>query len=95
MTMFMLQSELGRPLRRCFTLPNETFVYGRPNLTLDGGAAEAMTTKEPIPIYKRKEKALQRDFIALNRGAVTSGLVTAKVTVFVLLLPNCDGGNDS
>ena len=54
-------------------------MYGRPNLTKDGGAAEAMTTKEPIPIYRRKEKPLQRDFIALNRGAVTSGLVTAKV----------------
>ena len=39
-----------------------------------------MRTKEPIPIHRRKAKAsLQRDFIALNRGAVTSGLVTAKV----------------
>ena len=78
----LFQSELGRPLRRCFTLPNDTFVYGRPNLTKDGGVAETMTTREPIPIYRRKEKVPQRDFVALNRGAVTSGLVTAKVSYF-------------
>jgi len=60
-------------------LPNDGFIYGRPNLPLDGGAAEAMITREPIPIRRRKEKPLQRDFIALNRGAVGSGLVSAKV----------------
>ena len=76
-----MQSELGRPLKRCFTLPNDTFVYGRPNLNVGGGAAEALTTKEPVTIYRKQEKAVERDFISLNRGAVSSGLVTAKVNL--------------
>uniref|UniRef100_H2Z9B1 Cilia- and flagella-associated protein 77 n=1 Tax=Ciona savignyi TaxID=51511 RepID=H2Z9B1_CIOSA len=74
----LMKSELGRPLKRCFSLPSDKFIYGRPNLTLDGGAAEAMITREPIPIHRRKEKPLQRDFIALNKGAISSGLVSAK-----------------
>nr|CAB3230275.1 cilia- and flagella-associated protein 77-like [Phallusia mammillata] len=74
----LMKSELGMPLKRCFTLPNEGFIYGRPNVTLDGGAAEAMITREPIPIHRRREKPLQRDFVALNKGAVSSGLVSAK-----------------
>ena len=45
-----------------------------------------MTTKEAIPIYKKQEKALQRDFVALNRKAVASGLVTAKVGLMIILL---------
>lgn len=74
----LMKSELGRPLKRCFSLPQTDFIYGRPNLTLDGGAAEAMTTREPIPIHRRLEKPLARDFIALNKGAVSYGLVSAK-----------------
>ena len=66
-------------MKRCFSLPQNDFIYGRPNLTLDGGAAEAMTTREPIPIHRRLEKPLARDFIALNKGAVNYGLVSAKV----------------
>lgn len=74
----LMKSQLGKPLKRCFSLPNDQFVYGRPNLPLDGGAAEAMTTREPIPMHRRKEKTRERDFIALNKGAVATGLVTAK-----------------
>lgn len=75
------QPELGKPLKRCFALPNDEFTYGRPNLPLDGGAAEAMTIREPIRQIRKKEKAKERDFIALNKGAVATGLVTAKVNI--------------
>lgn len=66
-------------MKRCFALPNDEFTYGRPNVPLDGGAAEAMTIREPIRHIRKKEKARERDFIALNKGAVATGLVTAKV----------------
>ena len=78
--LFQYQTELGRPAKRGFTLPDYDFTYGRPNLAKDGGAAEAMTGWSPtaaLPIF-RKEKKPDRDFVALNKACVGSGLVTAK-----------------
>ena len=36
----VFQSELGRPLRRCTTLPPDGFTYGKANEGKDSGAAD-------------------------------------------------------
>ncbi|XP_033096003.1 cilia- and flagella-associated protein 77-like [Anneissia japonica] len=76
------KSQLGKPLKRGFTLPSEDFTFGRPNQTKDGGASEAITgwTKlAAIPLGKgRNEKKQERDFVALNKACVSAGLITAQ-----------------
>lgn len=37
------KSELGKPRRRCFTLPAADFTYGMKSICLDGGASEGNT----------------------------------------------------
>ena len=57
--LFQYQTELGRPAKRGFTLPDYDFTYGRPNLAKDGGAAEAMTGWSPtaaLPIFRKEKK---------------------------------------
>ena len=44
---FCNQSELGRPLRRCFTLPPEDFVYGKRSFGNETGAADGMNDFSP------------------------------------------------
>ncbi|XP_038046257.1 cilia- and flagella-associated protein 77-like [Patiria miniata] len=76
----LMKTELGKPAKRGFTLPDYNFTYGRPNLAKDGGAAEAMSGWSPtasLPTL-RKEKRPDRDFVALNKACIGSGLVTAK-----------------
>lgn len=74
------KSPLGRPLKRCFILPPEDFVYGRANEGVEHGAGEALSgwyaLNKPQPL-SQKEKQPPRDFIRLNRQAVRVGLVTA------------------
>ncbi|XP_071947406.1 cilia- and flagella-associated protein 77-like isoform X2 [Antedon mediterranea] len=75
-------SELGKSLKRGFTLPSEEFTFGRANQSKDGGAAEAITGWTPLasipPGKGRKEKKQERDFIALNKACVGVGLITAQ-----------------
>lgn len=72
------KSELGRPLRRCFTLPPDGFTYGKPNEGKDSGAADALVWRSaPLAPLYLKEKKAPRDFIGLNKGAVQAGLTTA------------------
>ena len=40
-----VQSELGKPRRRCFTLPPTDFTYGMRSVCLDGGAEEGRQGK--------------------------------------------------
>ncbi|CAG2257378.1 unnamed protein product [Mytilus edulis] len=80
----LLRNELGRPKNRAYTqVPKDgSFVYGRPNEERFGGADDALhgwprnlsTTTLP---FKSKVKNSERDFMALNRAAVQTGLVTA------------------
>lgn len=76
----LLRTELGRPKRRGIILPAGT-TYGRPNGMRDGGSSEALhgwpTLSSTNLPFKRKDKNAQRDFMALNRAAVSAGLVTA------------------
>lgn len=76
----LLRTELGRPKRRGVLFP-AGLTYGRPNQIRDGGSSEALhgwpsLSNTNLP-FKRKEKGSQRDFMALNRAAVSAGLVTA------------------
>ncbi|XP_063423666.1 cilia- and flagella-associated protein 77-like isoform X2 [Mytilus trossulus] len=80
----LLRNELGRPKNRAYTqVPKDgSFVFGRPNEERFGGADDALhgwprnlsTTTLP---FKSKDKKSERDFMALNRAAVQTGLVTA------------------
>ncbi|KAL4218770.1 hypothetical protein ACF0H5_021357 [Mactra antiquata] len=76
----LLRTELGKPKRRGVILP-AGITYGRPNGMRDGGSSEALhgwpTLSSTNLPFKRKEKTAQRDFMALNRAAVSAGLVTA------------------
>lgn len=82
-----VESELGRSLRRGYTLPSESFRYGRPNAQRFGGTAEAMTgwnqssngfdSGKQLPFHRKEAEATERDFMALNRAAVNAGLVSA------------------
>ena len=73
-------------MQRGFTLPSPDFAYGRPNVAKDGGAIEAMTGWTPTATLPaagpggsaKGEKRPERDFIALNKACIGSGLVTAK-----------------
>ncbi|CAB4021232.1 Hypothetical predicted protein [Paramuricea clavata] len=70
------KSELGRPLKRCFTLPPDGFTYGRPNLYTGNGAAGALCSWNVV----RPSAATQpqeRDFVKLNKMAVQAGLTSA------------------
>eukprot|EP00794_Sanderia_malayensis_P016018 gene16018-17635_t len=76
----LMKSELGRPLRRCFTLPPDGFIYGQRTFGKNSGAADAMSSwkpKESAPKFEQEKKA-PRDFISLNKAATQSGLVTAQ-----------------
>ena len=42
---YCTQSELGKPRRRCFTLPPSDFTYGMRSICLDGGASEGIKRK--------------------------------------------------
>ncbi|EDO43313.1 predicted protein [Nematostella vectensis] len=73
------KTELGRPLRRCFTLPPDGFTYGKPNGNKDSGAADALVWRSAPPQqFSHKEKKKPRDFQSLNKSAVQVGLTTAQ-----------------
>ncbi|XP_071477517.1 cilia- and flagella-associated protein 77-like [Diadema antillarum] len=75
------KSQLGKSLERGYNLPPADFMYGRPNITKDGGASDALSgwsPKTPLgPIGHSERKPTERDFIALNKACVGAGLVRA------------------
>ncbi|XP_064396134.1 cilia- and flagella-associated protein 77-like [Halichondria panicea] len=74
----LMASEVGKPRRRGFTLPNATFTYGIRTENKDGGASEAMSNWHAHRPSAGIKKIPQRDFIALNKRAICSGLTTAQ-----------------
>ncbi|KAK1155508.1 cilia- and flagella-associated protein 77-like [Acipenser oxyrinchus oxyrinchus] len=76
----LIRADLGRSRSRAFTLPGKEFVFGKPNVTMDGGVPEVMnhwSTLVPVTHSDSKPRKAGQDFMALNREAVKSGLVTA------------------
>lgn len=76
----LVKAEVGKPRRRCFTLPASSFTYGMPSVCLDGGASEALSSWNTYQNASASapKKLAERDFIALNKAAVQSGLTTAQ-----------------
>ncbi|XP_075784088.1 cilia- and flagella-associated protein 77-like [Pelodiscus sinensis] len=74
----ILKAELGKIRPRCTQLPGSDFVYGLTYRRADGGVPEAIGHWNTIKRIIKAPKHLPRNFIAMNRGAVIAGLVTAK-----------------
>lgn len=78
----LLRDKVGQPKTRGFYLPGRGFTYGRPNDRRDLTAADALRGwgggHTSLPFDRKDKKQQERDFMALNRSAVSSGLVTAK-----------------
>jgi len=73
--------ELGKCRRSCYNLPSEEFVYGRPNIHDGEGSAEVLSTW--VEHHANPDSVPGRDFMALNKRATISKMVSAKdVTAF-------------
>ncbi|XP_040298733.1 cilia- and flagella-associated protein 77 [Bufo bufo] len=70
------KAELGKTKRRCYSLPGADFTYGLNSFLQEGGVAEALGHWQTVAARAHQRK-LESDFVALNREAVKSGLVTA------------------
>jgi len=82
----LIRNELGKPMSRGYSdYPGEVYRYGRPNQGKDGGAAEAIRgwAANSLPPLKKGSGGsggdcrTERDFMALNKAAVVSGLTNA------------------
>ncbi|ESO88011.1 hypothetical protein LOTGIDRAFT_126939 [Lottia gigantea] len=78
----LLRSELGKPKRRGYNIEHSGYdAFGRPNEKGCSGASEALggwgTTEISTLPFHRKEKPSERDFIELNKIAVSSGIVNS------------------
>ncbi|XP_026858879.1 cilia- and flagella-associated protein 77 isoform X2 [Electrophorus electricus] len=77
----LIRPPLGKSKSRGLSCPGSDFVYGTVTTIQDGGVAEAISSwhtpslSSSVPAHHRKAV---RDFVALNREGVKSGLVTAK-----------------
>ncbi|KAM8934456.1 cilia- and flagella-associated protein 77 [Pelodytes ibericus] len=71
------KAELGKIKRRCYTLPGTEFTYGQNSFMKEGGVAAAIGHWNSVEANKSRHKKPQSNFVALNREAVKSGLVTA------------------
>ena len=71
------QGELGKPMTRGYTsYPGDAGRYGRPNISIDGGAPEALrgwNSGVYFPKGRGGSGMADRDFMALNRAAVLAG----------------------
>ncbi|XP_018421255.1 PREDICTED: uncharacterized protein C9orf171 homolog [Nanorana parkeri] len=70
------KAELGKTKKRCFSLPGPDFTYGLNSFLKEGGVAAAIGHWQVVEAKARQRK-LERHYVALNREAVKSGLVTA------------------
>ncbi|KAI2664701.1 Cilia- and flagella-associated protein 77 [Labeo rohita] len=68
---------LGKTKSRGLSYPGPDFVFGTATTVQDGGVPEAISSWHTHTMSTRNREA-ERDFIALNREGVKSGLVTAK-----------------
>ena len=78
------KASLGKVMQRGFDLPGESFIYGRPNHCMDGGAQEAMqycvlneqrTRANLAQKNKNSEKSKMINYIRRNKYAVETGTV--------------------
>ncbi|KAM9326821.1 cilia- and flagella-associated protein 77 [Gastrophryne carolinensis] len=70
------KAELGKTKKRCYSLPGPDFIYGQNSFLREGGVAEAISHWQTVEAKARQRK-LESNFVALNREAVKSGLVSA------------------
>ncbi|XP_014912192.1 cilia- and flagella-associated protein 77 isoform X2 [Poecilia latipinna] len=75
----LIKAPLGRARSRGLTIPGPDFTYGASTMMKDGSVAEALSSWQ---LQIEAEEAVMKvpcpDFVALNRDAVRSGLVTSK-----------------
>ncbi|XP_014938981.3 cilia- and flagella-associated protein 77 [Acinonyx jubatus] len=74
----IVKAELGKPRERSYTLPGIDFNYGLYVRGLDGGVPEALGHWNVFRQQPTCPHELTRNYIAMNRGAVKAGLVTAQ-----------------
>ncbi|VCX43012.1 unnamed protein product, partial [Gulo gulo] len=72
------QAELGKPRERSCSLPGLDFNYGLYTRGLDGGVPAAIGHWNVFKQQPTCPHELTRNYIAMNRGAVKAGLVTAR-----------------
>ncbi|KAF5920983.1 hypothetical protein HPG69_014672 [Diceros bicornis minor] len=72
------QAELGKPREISCSLPGINFNYGLYIRGLDGGVPEAIGHWNVFKQQPTCPQELTRNYIAMNRGAVKAGLVTAR-----------------
>jgi len=83
------KAPLGKSKERGFDLPQDDFIYGRPNHCIDGGAQEAMQycvldeERERADIATKASNQPKVNFIKLNKDCVSKGLVNAKEQAMV------------
>ncbi|RXN10400.1 cilia- and flagella-associated 77 [Labeo rohita] len=73
----LIKPALGKTKSRGLSYPGPDFVFGTATTVQDGGVPEAISSWHTHTMSTRNREA-ERDFIALNREGVKSGLVTAK-----------------
>jgi len=72
---------LGKSKRSTYNLPQNTFVYGKPNIHDGEGCAEVLSTW--VEHHANPDAVPGRDFMALNKRATISKMTTpADVTAF-------------
>ncbi|XP_058380351.1 cilia- and flagella-associated protein 77 isoform X1 [Diceros bicornis minor] len=72
------RAELGKPREISCSLPGINFNYGLYIRGLDGGVPEAIGHWNVFKQQPTCPQELTRNYIAMNRGAVKAGLVTAR-----------------
>ncbi|XP_073454100.1 cilia- and flagella-associated protein 77 [Aquarana catesbeiana] len=70
------KAELGKTKKMCYSLPGSDFTYGQSSFLKEGGVATAIGHWQTVEAKARQRK-LESNFVALNREAVKSGLVTS------------------
>ena len=83
------KAPLGKSKERGFDLPDDGFIYGRPNHCIDGGAQEAMQycvleeQRERADNANKASNQPKVNFLKLNKDCVQKGLVNAKEQAMV------------
>ncbi|MBZ3888257.1 hypothetical protein SUZIE_197050 [Sciurus carolinensis] len=77
----IVKAELGKPRERSCSLPGLDFNYGLYIRGLDGGVPEAIGHWNVFKQQPTCPQELTRNYIAMNRGAVKAGLVTARENI--------------
>ncbi|KAL2298093.1 hypothetical protein Nmel_017054 [Mimus melanotis] len=76
-TLQRVQSELGKPMRNCYSLPGLGFTYGMYMHKRDGGVPEAICHWDSVKAKPRK-RVMPPDFVTMGRRAVDEGCTKAR-----------------